>query len=207
MKSPAQPRPLILASGSPRRAELLRDAGYQFNVMVPPLLEPDENSPHTDPASHAESLAYFKAASIGVQPAGTTILAADTIAFVDGRIIGKPADRRDAGRIIRALSGTTHKVITGVALTDEKRRLIHHDVSTVRVRTLSDSAIESYLDTGLWEGKAGAYGIQEQADPFVERLEGSFTNVVGLPMELLAQLFDRWLNGEGTRVECGGAEP
>lgn len=207
MKSPPQPRPLILASGSPRRAELLGDAGYEFKVVNPPLVEPDENSPHVDPASHAESLAYFKACSIGSQPAGTTILAADTIAFVDGRIIGKPADRQDAGRIIRALSGTTHKVITGLALIDEERRLIHHDVSVVRVRALPEKAIESYLDTGLWEGKAGAYGIQEQSDPFVERLDGSFTNVVGLPMELLGNLFARWLSGEGTRVECGGAAP
>lgn len=205
MKSPLQPRPLILASGSPRRAELLRQAGYQFDVVIPPMVEPDENSPHVDPAAHAESLAYFKACSIGPQSVGTTILAADTIAFVDGKIIGKPADRDDARRIIRALSGTTHRVITGVALIDEKRRLIQHDASIVGVRALPESAIESYLDTGLWQGKAGAYGVQEKADPFVERLDGSFTNVVGLPMEMLAHLFERWLSGDGTRVECGGA--
>src|SRR5258706_15947849 len=112
MKSPLQPRPLVLASTSPRRADLLREAGYEFEVVVPPLVEPDEQDLHTDPASHAESLAYFKACSIGTQSKATAILAADTIAYLDGEIIGKPLDREDARRILRKLSGTTHRVIT-----------------------------------------------------------------------------------------------
>ena len=207
METPRQPRPLILASSSPRRAELLRQAGYDFEVKEPPLIEPEDQVPGMDPTAHAESLAYYKACSIGHQPTSATILGADTIADLGGRVIGKPRDREDARRILNELSGTTHRVITGVALLDSQRRLMHHDISVIRVRPLSGDFIEKYLDSGLWQGKAGAYGIQEQHDPFVEHLEGSFTNVVGLPLELLAQLFDRWLNGEGAHLECGAAAP
>ena len=168
------------------------------------MVEPDEEDLHTDPASHAESLAYFKACSIGTQSKAAAILAADTIAYIDGEIIGKPLDREDARRILSKLSGTTHRVITGVALMDADRRLLEHDVSLIRVRTLSPETIEAYLDSGQWQGKAGAYGIKDENDPFVERLEGSFTNVVGMPMELLTHLFERWLSGAGARGECGG---
>ncbi|HKQ47340.1 MAG TPA: Maf family protein [Phycisphaerae bacterium] len=194
MAMPPQPDRLILASASPRRAELLRAAGYRFKVVHPPLEEPDELHPHVDVASHAESLAFFKASSIAVDHPDATILAADTITVLGEEIFGKPADRADALRTLRALSGTLHSVITGVALLHPRseHRLINHAVTTVRVRPLSDSTIETYLDTGQWQGKAGAYGIQDEGDPFVEKTEGSFTNVVGLPMELLAEMFREW---------------
>lgn len=194
MAMPPQPDRLILASASPRRAELLRAAGYRFKVVHPPLEEPDERHPHVDVASYAESLAFFKASSIAVDYSDATILAADTITVLGDEIFGKPADRDDALRTLRALSGTIHSVITGVALLHPRseHRLIHHAVTTVRVRPLSDPTIETYLDTGQWQGKAGAYGIQDEGDPFVEKIEGSFTNVVGLPMELLSNMFREW---------------
>lgn len=194
MNAPTQPEPLVLASGSPRRAELLRAAGYRFEVAEPTLSEPQWVHPHLAPALHAESLAYFKARSIAGDHLEKTVLAADTIAVLDADVIGKPADREDARRILRRLSGTTHTVITGLVLLDpaDGRRLLQHNISEVRVRDLGDEMIEEYLDTNQWRGKAGAYGIQDQDDPFVETLTGSFTNVVGLPMELLARMFEHW---------------
>lgn len=194
MATPPQPDRLILASASPRRSELLRSAGYRFSVVRPPLQEPDERYPHVNVASYAESLAFFKASSIADLHPDATILAADTITVLEDEIFGKPLDREDAQRTLRALSGTFHSVITGVALLNPRSelRLIDHAVTRVRVRTLSDATIEAYLETGQWQGKAGAYGIQDGGDPFVEKVDGSFTNVVGLPMELLARMFKEW---------------
>lgn len=194
MSKPVQPDPLLLASASPRRVQLLREAGYAFRIAAPSISEPEAAHPHVSPPEYAESLAWFKACSVAPDHTGDAILAADTIAVVDGRIIGKPADRADARRIIECLSGTSHQVITGIALYQpgSQRRMLQHDVSRVRVRRLSGEEIEAYLRTDKWHGKAGAYGIQEEGDAFVEEVEGSFTNVVGLPMELLARLFETW---------------
>jgi septum formation protein len=191
-----QPDPLVLASGSPRRAELLIESGYRFEVVLPMLTEPQWVHPHVLPTLHAESLAYFKARSVPNEHADKTVLGADTIAVLNGEIIGKPADLEDAGRILRRLSGTLHSVVTGVALLHPRsgRRLLQHAISSVQVRVLSEAVIQAFLETGAWQGKAGAYGIQDQEDPFVERVSGSFTNVVGLPMELLAQMFEHWVS-------------
>ncbi|OWY68925.1 septum formation protein Maf [cyanobacterium TDX16] len=189
-----QPDRLVLASTSPRRAELMREAGYQFRVVPPPFAEPEEKHPHVDPANYAESLAYFKARSIADTNPADTILAADTIAVMDDEIFGKPEDREDARRILCRLSGSSHRVITGVVLMhpETDARQMGHSISVIRVRKLSTEDIESYLDTGAWEGKAGAYGIQDHGDAFVERYEGSFSNIVGLPMELVRDMFGTW---------------
>jgi septum formation protein len=200
MPPPIQPEPLVLASQSPRRRELLSEAGYRFELALPKLDEPTWVHPHVSPSVHAESLAYFKARNVAGEHANKTILAADTIAVIEGEVIGKPADRDDASRILRRLSGTAHSVITGVVLLHPAsgRRMLQHAISMVRVRQLGEAAIEAYLKTGRWQGKAGAYGIQDQDDPFVSGVTGSFTNVVGLPMELLAQMFEHWM-GQGGR--------
>jgi septum formation protein len=189
-----QPRPLILASTSPRRAELMKEAGYEFTIVAPTLEEPQESHPTVDAAVYAESLAYFKARSVASKHPDTHILAADTIACLHGEIIGKPADRDDARNILRKLSGTRHEVITGLCLmhSREDRRTLRHDVTIVVVRTLTPEDVEQYLDTDQWRNKAGAYGIQDHGDAFVERIEGSFSNVVGLPLELLAEVFSEW---------------
>ena len=122
------------------------------------------------------------------------VLAADTIAALGNRVFGKPADRDDARRILQSLSGTTHQVITGVTLLDAASGawLIRHDSTDVTMRRLAEREVEDYLDGGEWMGKAGAYGIQDKGDAFVERIEGSFTNVVGLPMELLARMLEEF---------------
>lgn len=195
MSARSQPTPLVLASASPRRAELLREAGYRFQVVDPPIEEPGDEHRHVAAGLHAESLAYFKARSVEDDHPNKTILAADTIAVLNGQIIGKPVDAADARRILKLLSGTIHDVITGVVLLSPNgaRRIMQHDVSRIRVRRLSDEAVEAYLTTGQWQGKAGAYGIQDHGDAFVETVEGSFTNVVGLPMELLSRMFRQYL--------------
>lgn len=193
MNAPSQPKSLVLASSSPRRAELLREAGYRFRIVHPPFAEPEVPPPHVDPTAYCESLAYYKARSIEDSNPEDTILAADTITVIDGEIFGKPVDRNDARRILRRLAGTCHRVITGVAVLHPETdlRLMGHSVSVIHMRPLSDEMLESYLDTGQWEDKAGAYGIQDHGDAFVESYDGSFSNIVGLPMELVRDLFCR----------------
>ena len=188
------PPRLILASASPRRAELLREHGYDFTVMPSPLAEPVDFPDDASPVERAQSSSYFKAKSVAGLVGNGWVLAADTIAALGGRVFGKPFDRDDARRILKSLSGTMHQLITGVTLLDASSgvKLIRHDSTDVIMRRLTDSEIEDYLDSGAWEGKAGAYGIQDRGDAFVERIEGSFTNVVGLPMELVARMLDEF---------------
>lgn len=179
---------LVLASASPRRAQLLREYGYAFEVVQPPLEEPARLADGLSPVQLAEALSFFKARSVAETLGEGWVLGADTIATRHGEVFGKPRDRDDARRILRDISGTSHQVVTGVSLVEAggDRRLIRHDVTTVVMRALSHRELDDYLDTNEWVGKAGAYGIQDRGDAFVERIEGSFTNVVGLPMELLA---------------------
>lgn len=185
---------LILASASLRRAELLRSHGYDFTVIESPLAEPVDFPDDVSPVERARSSSYFKAKSVAGLAGDGWVLAADTIAAWEGRVFGKPADHDDARRILQSLSGTTHQVITGVTLLDASSgvKLIRHDSTDVIMRRLTKSEIEDYLDSGAWEGKAGAYGIQDKGDAFVECIEGSFTNVVGMPMELVARMLDEF---------------
>jgi len=185
---------LILASGSPRRAELLREYGYEFEVIPPPADEPSPPAGGTDPVEWAVKVSLLKAESVAAVVKEGWILSGDTIAAIGERIFGKAAGRAEAEAILRSLAGTTHRVITGVALLDagKGRRLTGHDITLVTMRPLSDVEVGEYLDTGAWRGKAGAYGIQDRGDAFVERIDGSFTNVVGLPMELIRRMLEEW---------------
>ena len=189
----SRPR-LILASASPRRAELLREYGYDFEIVPSPLPEPAEFSEGSSPVERAKASGEFKARSVAAVVGEGWVLAADTIASLGGRIFGKPVDRDDARNILESLSGTTHQVITGVTLLDAASgiTLIRHDSTDVTMRRLAEREIEDYLDSGAWAGKAGAYGIQDKGDAFVERIDGSFTNVVGLPMELVERMLDEF---------------
>ncbi len=194
MNPPTQPEPLVLASGSPRREELLRAAGYRFSVVPSELPEPEPMHPGETPEAYAVSMAYFKAARVSHLHPNATLLGADTICVIGTKILGKPNDRADAGRMLRLMSGTHHRVVTGLTLYEPSagRRMMKYDVTHIRCRPLDEMQIERYLDTNAWEGKAGAYGIQDHGDAFVEGIEGSFSNVVGLPMELLARMMDAW---------------
>lgn len=188
--------PLVLASASPRRARLLRDAGYRFQIVRPPLDEPQDIDPGLTPSAHAEALSFFKARSVQSIASGAVIIAADTLVADRHRTYGKPADRDRARVILGHLAGTTHRVITGLTVLDTRSdvRLISHCVSRVTMKPMTPVQLERYLDSDQWKGKAGAYGIQDVADAFVERIEGSYTNVVGLPMELLPQLLEQCAN-------------
>ncbi len=191
---------LILASASPRRAELLRQNGYTFEVCPAHYEEPDNPESHLSPYQHAEASSYFKARSVARLLQEGVVLGADTIVAYQGRVFGKAAERDEARSILLVLGGTTHEVITGVTLLDAAtgRRLIEYDVTRVTMRPMPPAALDEYVAGGPWQGKAGAYGIQDHGDAFIERIEGSFSNVVGLPMELLARMlaeFDPALAG------------
>ncbi len=180
---------LVLASSSPRRRQLLTEAGYAFDAVAPAVEEPSELAADLGPAKTAEALAYFKARSVADRRPEAHVLGADTVVSAGGELLGKPADETDAERMLRRLSGTRHQVITGVALLSPGGgRAIHSEVTHVTMRGMTDEELAGYLASGEWAGKAGAYAIQETADRFVTRLEGSFSNVVGLPMELVGRL-------------------
>lgn len=186
---------LYLASGSPRRRELLESLGQHFERIHADI---DESVlPGEDARRYAERLARAKAdAGWGVvQSCGLParpLLAADTTVEQDGEIFGKPRDEADARRMLQALSGRSHRVITAVAVRDADRVELATSVTEVWFRPLDDGDIARYLDSGEAFDKAGAYGIQGRASVFVERIDGSFTGVVGLPMFETAQLLARF---------------
>lgn len=189
----APPRRLILASASPRRQALLREAGYEFVVH---LADVDEESGPASPlpAELARFLAIAKASAVAGRFPDDLVLGADTVVAFGDRPLGKPADPQDARRMLTLLSGTTHIVITGVALMCRRIEFQQTRVvmSAVRMRRLTPQEIDAYVRSGLWEGKAGGYGIQDD-DPFVTKMSGSHTNIVGLPMETTREM----LNGLG----------
>jgi len=179
---------LILASNSPRRRDLLRQAGYRFSVR-PPAVGETGVPPHGPPAAYVIGLAYLKAqAAIRTHDLDAgVVLGADTAVEQDGDLLGKPADPADARRILGRLAGTRHRVLTGLALVDldRGRRFLTHAVTAIRMAPMSPEAIDAYVDSGEAMGKAGAYAIQETGDRYVEDIDGSLTNVVGLPIGLL----------------------
>jgi MAF protein len=185
---------LILASASPRRAQILRELGLAFEVVAAKTDESPVPGRHSEPAQWAEEVSLMKARDVAGQVGEGLILAGDTVAALGDRIIGKPADRAHARRILETLMGTDHRVITALTLLDARtgRSLTCHDVTLVRMRKLSAEELDAHLDSGQWQGKAGAYGIQDHDDPFVASIQGSFTNVVGLPVELLEQMLQDW---------------
>ena len=169
---------LILASGSPRRSELLQQAGLEFEIIVPDI---DESPlPGEAPDAFVCRTAREKAESISAD--GAVILAADT-AVVDGdRILGKPTDAQDAAAMLRSLSGRTHEVMTGVCIRFPDRTECFHIETRVTFRPLSEEEIIDYVSTEEPMDKAGAYAIQGGAAKMVRRIEGSYSNVVGLPL-------------------------
>ncbi|MHC4441345.1 MAG: Maf family protein [Planctomycetota bacterium] len=190
MNTKTKHKPIILASQSPRRADLLGKAGIAFEAVHPKLQEPPPQFGHYSPAEYAEAASYFKARSVTDHYPGRLVLAADTVVSLGGEIIGKPTDENDARRILNTLTGTTHEVITGVTLyeSDTDRRIINHATTKVTLRKMTDRELDDYIASGEWAGKAGAYAIQENADKFVTKTEGSFTNIIGLPMEMLKEM-------------------
>lgn len=194
--------PLILASGSPRRRTLMAEAGFDFEVVLPTVDEPQSLVGRLTPSQQAEALAFFKARSVQIEHSEALLLGADTICAAQGEVLGKPNDVDDARRMLRMLSSTRHKVITGVALLGPDQRMIASNVTHVTMRPMSEMELEEYIDSGEWCGKAGAYAIQETGDRFITNLEGSFTNVVGLPMELVTRMLAKVSEETNARCRC-----
>lgn len=177
---------LVLASASPRRAELLKSAGFQFTI-VPAAI--DETAlPEECPDDHVRRLARGKALAAAALVPGATILGADTVVVVDDEILGKPIDAGDARRMLRLLAGRRHQVFTGIAVL---RLGVVHDaveVTAVDLAPMTGEEIEWYVASGEPMGKAGAYAIQGLASRFVSRIEGSYSNVVGLPIAVVHRM-------------------
>jgi septum formation protein len=175
---------LILASGSAGRRELLARAGYSFEVL-PANVEEPPGTAFTDPRTMVQQTAWLKAAAVAPRVGRGVVLAADTVGWLAGQAIGKPEDEADARRIIRLLSGTEHELWTGVVLwrRPDDLQLVWQEVSRVAMTALSDAEINQYLATRTWQGCSGAYAIQEKDDPYVRVVQGSISNVVGLPLE------------------------
>lgn len=184
--------PIVLASSSPRRRELLLRAGYTFRVVPPHVDESAFPAAGTPPRRHAEALALAKAQSVAPRCPDSLVVGADTLVDLNGEIIGKPQDSQEAECITRKLFSTPHQVITGLALIRRRdhTQVVRSDSTTVYPRAMTESQIARHVAGRSWEGKAGAYAIAEHGDEFVERIEGSVTNIMGLPMELLARLLD-----------------
>lgn len=179
---------LILASASPRRRQLLTEAGFSIEVDPSNIEEPEPTGP-VDVRLYVAELAWRKAFSVADRRKTGLILAADTSCVVGGEILNKPRDRADAERMIRLQEGRDTDVVTGLVLYRAERHewVAALETSVVRFRPLTDSERADHLDSGRWEGKAGAYGVQDH-DPYIEVVSGSWSNVVGLPMERLAEL-------------------
>lgn len=183
---------LVLASRSPRRLLLLREAGIEPTLIDPAF---DDGllgvNPLVTPGQWVAALAYLKArAGAERVVSDALVMGADTIVAHDGRVMGQPRDEDDARRMIRALRRNAHHVVTGVALVRAGERVIFADTACVRVGEISDQSVEQYLGTGAWRGKAGAYNLAERLDAgWPIRVEGDPTTVMGLPMNILRALF------------------
>ena len=188
-------RRLILASASPRRRELLAQAGYTFEVQ--PAHVNEDLRPDEDPIAYVVRLAREKAQSVFAEISSTgpaspqvVVLGADTTVTLDSHILAKPEDAADAARMLGLLSGRTHCVITGVALASAKGVEVAAEVTGVQFLTLNDDEIAAYIATGEPMDKAGAYGIQGFAAKWIPRIEGCYFNVVGLPLALVNTMLE-----------------
>ncbi len=182
---------LILASRSPRRAEILRAVGWSFSVVAANV---DETRGETEDAlTYVRRLAQVKAQFVAERLSSGLVLGADTIVLVDGQILGQPRDVEDARRMLKLLNGKWHEVLTGVALVraEENRFAFDHEITRVRFGAMSAAEIDWYLATAEPMDKAGAYAVQGRAALFIEEIQGDYFNVVGLPVRLVYELARR----------------
>jgi septum formation protein len=182
---------LILASGSPRRRELLAQAGYLFEVVPPGDGAEDGNGSGEAPTQLVARLARQKAADVAARYPQGLFLGCDTVVECQAQILGKPDDRQHARRMLECLSGQEHRVYSGLCLWERPadRQLVRVAATRLVMQPLTNAQLEEYLDCGQWQGKAGAFGYQDGHD-WLRILEGSESNVVGLPLELLAAMLE-----------------
>ena len=183
--------PLVLASASPRRRELLLAAGLEFSTAA--AQGPELDDPSLGLAGLVTVNARAKALEVAARHPQSIVLAADTLVWLEGRALGKPSNADDARRMLRRLSGRTHEVATGVHLLqlEPRRQVEFHEITRVRFRVLDDHTIEEYLSAVDVLDKAGAYALQERGELLVEAVEGSRSNVVGLPVERTLATLER----------------
>jgi septum formation protein len=182
------PRPLILASGSLGRRELMKLHGYTFEVKPSNIPEITE-ARYGDCRQYVAELAWLKAQATAATVAEGIVIAADTVGWHKGRVIGKPDDEADARRILRALAGTTHELWTGVCLwlRPGDWQFTWQELSRVRVKDFTPEELDGYIASNKWVGASGAYSIEMPHDPYLTVVEGTVSNVIGLPMESLAK--------------------
>jgi septum formation protein len=185
-------KPIILASNSPRRREMLKQIGLDF--AVDPADVDEGVLPDEEPGAYALRVAQGKAQVAARKTGGGIVIAADTIVVLGDRILGKPVDASDAERMLNLLSGREHRVITGLVLLDASsgRSLARTSVTRVWFRALSSGEIRSYAASGEPLDKAGAYGIQEKGALLVQKIDGCYFNVVGLPLSLLGEMLSEF---------------
>jgi septum formation protein len=180
----------ILASKSPRRRELLEGAGYKFKVIASGVDEKEFDTGKKSPCEYAKELAMAKAQSVAGRNQNQIIVGADTIVDFKGRVIGKASDEKEAEQIVGLLFSRPHKVITALAIVRRRDNLeiLESDTTIVYPRPMTEEQMAGHINSGVWRDKAGAYAIQEAGDMSIEKIEGSLTNVMGMPMELFATL-------------------
>jgi len=177
---------LILASGSPRRRELLAQAGFEFEVRAADIDETQRVG--EAPIGYVRRLALEKAQAVAKSAADAVVLGADTTVVLDGEVLGKPLDVADAERMLRRLSGRTHQVHTGIAMVKSEAWQAHVETTDVTFREIGEEELRVYLASGDAMDKAGAYGIQGYAARWIPRIDGDYFNVVGLPVSAVVRL-------------------
>lgn len=180
---------LVLASGSPRRAEILNSVGWEFEKDVPDIDESERSG--ESPEDYVMRLAASKAELIAERHPGEIVLGADTTVVINGQIMGKPADAADAGRMIEMLSGNWHEVLTGIAISRNGSSRIDLQRTRVKFAPMNDKEIAFLVENGDPLDKAGAYAVQAQAALFIEKIDGDYWNVVGLPVSLVYRTVTR----------------
>jgi septum formation protein len=190
---------IVLASASPRRKQLLAEAGYKFTVRPADIDESAIFSGGFEPCEYAKRLALAKAKNVAAEFPDRIVIGADTVIDFEGEIIGKPRNAKEAEKITRKIFSRRHKVITAVAIVQLNSgvEIVSSDTTTIYPKKMTDEQIAKHIKGGSWRGKSGAYGIQEAGDEFVEKIDGSLTNVMGLPMELLQRMLTQF--AEATR--------
>jgi septum formation protein len=178
--------PLLLASTSPQRRAILDQLGLPFEVVAPRYDERDEGD--LTAADLVRSHAAGKARSVGDEAGDRPVLGVDTAVVVDGRVLGKPTDESEAAGMLGLLGGRTHVVVSGLCLLTPGWEVVEHEETRVTFRSLTPRDVAAYVAAGEWRGRAGAYAIQGRGAALVERLEGDYLNVVGLPAALLVRL-------------------
>ena len=183
---------LTLASGSIGRRWLLEKAGYSFEILPAHIDEPTDAA-HGSCRQYVHHVSWLKAAAVAPKVSDGVVLAADTVGWIDGTVIGKPEDETDARRILKKLSGRVHELWTGVVLwrLEDQLQFCWQERTLVKMRSFDDAQLDAYLLTGKWVGCSGAYAIEEENDPYLTIEEGSLSNVIGLPMESLENTLRR----------------